>query len=195
MTPVTASPVRKPAAFPVVSLPSISLSPLPARFSSAFPISVIPNRNSDSPPIKVKRLKISILCVFTASPFRDAVPFPCFPHHAGSLFHTGFLSPRDVSPPIRVQGLPTGRTDSPYFYVICRRAPDCGMNRRFPDRFGQAVFVSLPFRSCTGFSASRHCPQPFLSGKGAGRASRYEARPDSTRRFPPHAAFILPAVS
>ena len=52
--------VKSPAARLVVSRLKRSLSPLPARRSSACPIIFIPNKNRLSPPSIVSTLKISI---------------------------------------------------------------------------------------------------------------------------------------
>ena len=58
ITAVMPSPVRKPAIFRPVILPSRVRSLLPARFSSACPMMFMPNRNRQSPPIMFSASKI-----------------------------------------------------------------------------------------------------------------------------------------
>ena len=62
ITAVTPRPVSNPAILPVVSLPIIFSSLLPALLSKALPIMFMPNRNRHKPQIRVKMSKISI-CV------------------------------------------------------------------------------------------------------------------------------------
>ena len=63
---VTPSPVRKPIITLLVILSSSVRSRLPARRSSACPMRFMPNRKSDSPPIIVSALKISMSPYLTA---------------------------------------------------------------------------------------------------------------------------------
>ena len=60
MTAVTARPVRRPENRPFVSLARIAFRELPARFSSAVPMTLMPNRNRLREPSNVKKLKIVI---------------------------------------------------------------------------------------------------------------------------------------
>ena len=60
MTAVTPIPVISPINLPVVSLPSRACRLLPARRSSASPITFMPNRNRHRPPINVSASKMSI---------------------------------------------------------------------------------------------------------------------------------------
>ena len=60
MTAVTARPVRSPENFPFVSFARMAFREPPARFSSAVPITLMPNRNRLSEPSNVKKLKIVI---------------------------------------------------------------------------------------------------------------------------------------
>ena len=60
MMAVTPRPVRKPTSGLPVIWSSSERSLLPARRSSAEPIRLMPNRNSDKPPSIVRKSKISI---------------------------------------------------------------------------------------------------------------------------------------
>ena len=60
ITAVTPRPVRKPLILLSVSLPRRAFRLLPARRSRPSPMTVIPNRNRQRPPIKVSTSKIVI---------------------------------------------------------------------------------------------------------------------------------------
>ena len=60
ITAVTARPVSRPENRPLVSFARMAFSEPPARFSSAVPITLMPNRNRLSEPSMVKKSKIVI---------------------------------------------------------------------------------------------------------------------------------------
>ena len=60
ITAVTARPVSRPENRPLVSFARMAFSESPARFSSAVPITLMPNRNRLSEPSMVKKSKIVI---------------------------------------------------------------------------------------------------------------------------------------
>ena len=74
MTAVTPIPVRKPLILLFVSLPSSALRPFPARRSRPSPITFIPNRNRQRPPIIVNASKI----VIRTSPDVLFLKSPCY---------------------------------------------------------------------------------------------------------------------
>jgi hypothetical protein len=60
ITAVTPRPRRKPDIFLLVILPRMVLSLLPARFSSASPMSFMPKRKRLRPPMRVRKSNMFI---------------------------------------------------------------------------------------------------------------------------------------